>query len=77
MNPEWMPFIPDDTDQENFLILDVCPQGKDEAALIMYDKRPHTKKPWRLAYRRSDYFFETREALERYFAFRGLSRVSL
>lgn len=77
MNKTREQHIPSTIDQENYLVLDVCPQATGEAVIVLYDKRPRIKKPWRLAYRSSDYYFETQEALEHYFVFRGWRRESM
>ncbi|MBT9174038.1 MAG: hypothetical protein DDT21_02449 [Syntrophomonadaceae bacterium] len=61
-------------DLENFEVIEVLPQSRRFAAVILRDKRPEAYKPWCVQNRGGGHYFFSRKELDKYCAWRGWLR---
>jgi hypothetical protein len=53
-------------DYEHLEVIDIIPQDREFAAMIMRDQREDAYKPWCVQYRGGGHYFFTREELDDY-----------
>ncbi len=70
-DPKLTRYLREGLDLVNFDVLEIHPQDKRNAAIIMHDRRENRPTPWCVEYGGGGHYFDTREELDAYFKRRG------